>query len=378
MGGQKKELKKGWTTGTCAQAATRAATECLLMGVKREKIKVYLPAGQRIELPVKEYRIVKSEKNEKILKVTCGIQKYSGDDPDITNGVMVYSTVSMTEGETIAIDGGEGIGRVTKEGLDQPVGNAAINTVPRKMIAKEAREVRDLSGYTGGLRIIIEIPGGDDLAKKTFNPRIGIEGGLSILGTSGIVEPMSEQALIDTIEVEIKVKLAAKQEILLAAPGNYGLDFLKEKWQIRSEEAIKCSNYVGDTIDLAARHGAKGLLFAAHIGKFVKVAGGIMNTHSRYADCRMEILSAAALRAGLGGEIARNLLCCNTTEDALQILDEEKRNKVMHILLEKIHESLNMRSGDALKTGAIVFSNTHGMLGMTKYASDLIQTYKQK
>lgn len=378
MGGQKKELKKGWTTGTCAQAATRAAAEFLLMGVKREKIKVYIPTGQRIELPVEEYKTVKSEKNGKLMEVTCGIRKYSGDDPDITNGVMVYSTVSLTEGEDIAIDGGEGIGRVTKPGLDQPVGNAAINTVPRKMITKEAREIREISGYPGGLRIIIKIPGGEDLAKKTFNPRIGIEGGLSILGTSGIVEPMSEQALIDTIEVEIKVKLAAKQEILLAVPGNYGLDFLKEKWQIRSEEAVKCSNYVGDTIDLAAKHGAKGLLFAAHIGKFVKVAGGIMNTHSRYADCRMEILSASALRSGLGEETARKILCCNTTEDALQILDQEKRDKVMDILLQKIHEYLNMRSGDSMKTGAIVFSNTHGMLGMTKYASDLIQTYKQK
>ena len=244
------------------------------------------------------------------------------------------------------------------------------------MIEKEVREVRDISGYTGGLKVVIEIPGGQELAEKTFNPRIGIEGGLSVLGTSGIVEPMSEQALIDTIEVEIKVKLAGKRDIILAAPGNYGLDFLEEKWQIQKEEAVKCSNYVGDTIDLAVKHGAKGLLFISHIGKFVKVAGGIMNTHSRYADCRMEILSAAALRAGLGEAAALSLLGCNTTEDALQMLDGEKREKIIEVLLQKIHTYLNMRSGGEIKTGAIVFSNTFGMLGMTEDALELIEEYK--
>lgn len=373
MGARKRELKKGWTTGTCAQAATRAAAELLLLGIRREKVTVYIPAGQRLELPVAEYRIDQSGGRQ---AVTCGIQKYSGDDPDITNGVIVYSTVSLAAGEDITVDGGEGIGRVTKPGLDQPVGNAAINTVPRKMIEKEAREVREISGYTEGLTVLIEIPEGRALAEKTFNPRIGIEGGLSVLGTSGIVEPMSEQALIDTIEVEIKVKLAEKREIILAAPGNYGLDFLKEKWCIHKEETVKCSNYVGDTIDLAVKHGAKGLLFAAHIGKFVKVAGGVMNTHSRCADCRMEILSAAALRAGLSGDVAGELLCCNTTEDALQRLRAEERSRVMEILLQKIHGYLNQRSGDKVKTGAVLFSSTEGMLGMTEYAPGLIERYK--
>lgn len=376
MSRQKKELKKGWTTGTCAQAASRAAAEYLLTGRKRERIKVWIPAGWSLELPVEECRPVRYDDRGNVNSVRCGIRKYSGDDPDITNGVVIYSTVSMEEGDHIIIDGGEGVGRVTKPGLDQPVGSAAINTVPRKMIEKEVREVRDISGYTGGLKVVIEIPGGQKLAEKTFNPRIGIEGGLSVLGTSGIVEPMSEQALIDTIEVEIKVKLAAKREIILAAPGNYGLDFLEEKWQIQKEEAVKCSNYVGDTIDLAVKHGAKGLLFISHIGKFVKVAGGIMNTHSRYADCRMEILSAAALRAGLGEAAALSLLGCNTTEDALQMLDGEKREKIIEVLMQKIHTYLNMRSGGEIKTGAIVFSNTFGMLGMTEDALELIEEYK--
>lgn len=191
MSRQKKELKKGWTTGTCAQAASRAAAEYLLTGRKREQIKVWIPAGWSLELPVEECRPVRYDDRGNVNSVRCGIRKYSGDDPDITNGVVIYSTVSMEEGDHITIDGGEGVGRVTKPGLDQPVGSAAINAVPRKMIEKEVREVRDISGYTGGLKVVIEIPGGQELAEKTFNPRIGIEGGLSVLGTSGIVEPMS-------------------------------------------------------------------------------------------------------------------------------------------------------------------------------------------
>lgn len=369
-------LKKGWTTGTCAQAATRAAADFLLMGIKREKVRVCLPSGKELELSLEECIPIRFDQDENVLAVRCAIRKYSGDDPDITNNALICSTVSMIKENEIVIDGGEGVGRVTKPGLDQPVGNAAINSVPRKMIEREAREAREMSGYTGGLSVLIEIPEGRALAKKTFNPRLGIEGGLSVLGTSGIVEPMSEQALIDTIEVEIKVKLAAGNDIILASPGNYGLDFLREKWQITKEETVKCSNYVGDTIDLALEHGAKGLLFAAHIGKFVKIAGGIMNTHSRWGDCRMEILSAAALRGGLGEGIALDLLGANTTEEALHMLNGSQKEKLVGALLEKIHGYLNLRSGDAMKTGAIIFYGKDELLGMTEYAPRLLEMYQ--
>ena len=379
MSRQKKELKKGWTTGTCAQAASRAAAEYLLTGRKREQIKVWIPAGWSLELPVEECRPVRYDDRGNVNSVRCGIRKYSGDDPDITNGVVIYSTVSMEEGDHITIDGGEGVGRVTKPGLDQPVGSAAINTVPRKMIEKEVREVRDISGYTGGLKVIIEIPGGQELAEKTFNPRIGIEGGLSVLGTSGIVEPMSEQALIDTIEVEIKVKLAAKREIILAAPGNYGLDFLEEKWQIQKEEAVKCSNYVGETIDMAVDMGVKGILFVAHIGKFVKVAAGIMNTHSHSADARMEVLAANALRVGADGDTARDILNCNTTDEALDILHEKGLlEPAMQEIMERIQFYLDHRSYEQIKLGAVVFNNVYGYLGKTRDAGELIQEIQKQ
>ena len=380
-------LRRGWTTGTCAQAAAAAAAQALLAGsLPREgadwTVTVHLPDGQPFTLSVQSGKIEKRDSQGRPLAVTCKVKKDSGDDPDVTDGVTVCATVSFFSEDRIEIDGGQGIGRVTKPGLSQPVGSAAINPVPRQMIQKELIRLKEAAGWEGGFQVLVEIPGGEKLAQRTFNPRIGIVGGLSVLGTSGIVEPMSEKALIDTIEVEIKVKLAEGRRCLIAAPGNYGLDFLRDRWGILARDTVKCSNYIGETIDLAAEHGAEGLLFVGHIGKLVKIAGGIMNTHSRWGDCRMELLASAALRAGLSGERAAALLGCNTTEDALQILTEKERRKVMDCLLEKIHTYLNIRAQSSaqrdMKTGAVLFSNVYGVLGMTRYGEELLARGREK
>ena len=380
-------LRRGWTTGTCAQAAAAAAAQALLAGsLPREgadwTVTVHLPNGQPFTLPVQSGKIEKRDSQGRPLAVTCKVKKDSGDDPDVTDGVTVCATVSFFSEDRIEIDGGQGVGRVTKPGLAQPVGSAAINPVPRQMIQKELVRLKEAAGWEGGFQVLVEIPGGEQLAQRTFNPRIGIVGGLSVLGTSGIVEPMSEKALIDTIEVEIKVKLAEGRRCLIAAPGNYGLDFLRDRWGILARDTVKCSNYIGETIDLAAEHGAEGLLFVGHIGKLVKIAGGIMNTHSRWGDCRMELLASSALRAGLSGERAAALLCCNTTEDALQILTEKERRKVMDCLLEKIHIYLNIRAQSSaqrdMKTGAVLFSNVYGVLGMTRYGEELLARGREK
>lgn len=380
-------LRRGWTTGTCAQAAAAAAAQALLAGsLPREgadwTVTVHLPDGQPFTLSVQSGKIEKRDSQGRPLAVTCKVKKDSGDDPDVTDGVTVCATVSFFSEDRIEIDGGQGIGRVTKPGLSQPVGSAAINPVPRQMIQKELVRLKEAAGWEGGFQVLVEIPGGEKLAQRTFNPRIGIVGGLSVLGTSGIVEPMSEKALIDTIEVEIKVKLAEGRRCLIAAPGNYGLDFLRDRWGILARDTVKCSNYIGETIDLAAEHGAEGLLFVGHIGKLVKIAGGIMNTHSRWGDCRMELLASSALRAGLSGDRAAALLGCNTTEDALQILTEKERRKVMDCLLEKIHTYLNIRAQSSaqrdMKTGAVLFSNVYGVLGMTRYGEELLARGREK
>lgn len=381
----KKILAKGYTTGTCAQAATKAAMQMLFTGEKVKKVSVELPQGERLQLDITDIR-VEYDGDEKLpVEVSCAVKKDSGDDPDITNGVLVYSKVKKNisqepkeKYDRIHIDGGVGVGRVTKPGLNQPVGEAAINRVPRQMIRKEAEEACEEVGYAGGIDVEISIPEGVRLAKETFNPRLGIKDGISVLGTTGIVNPMSEQALIDTIEVEMKVCLAEKYKYLIIAPGNYGLDFLKEQYSIEENDVVKCSNYIGQTIDMAMEQGCKGVLLVGHIGKLIKVAGGIMNTHSRWADCRMDLFATAALRAGIDGEKAREFLDCVTTDDALKKCSEEERKRIMEQLMIRMEEYLNYRTKGEMEIGAITFSNVYGILGKTDQAEELIRSFVQE
>ena len=379
MAGRRRS-ETGFTTGTCAQAAARAAMICLFSGKEVKEVTVTLPGGKQVSLPVELTRrdTAGALETGQAGSVTCAVRKYSGDDPDITNGILVYATVTAVREKRFTIDGGIGVGRVTKPGLDQPVGAAAINRVPRQMLRQTVQEVCRAYDWSYGIDTVISMPEGVELARRTFNPRLGIEGGLSVLGTTGIVEPMSEKALVDTIQVEINVKRAAGELYLLAAPGNYGLDFLNTQYEIPESRAVKCSNYVGDTIDMARNSGAKGILFVAHIGKFIKVAGGIMNTHSRYADARMEITAGAMLRAGLDPDKARRVLDCITMDDALALLSEEEREKLMREVLERIHAYLNLRAEEGMMAGAIVFSGTYGCLGRTAYADELLEQIQRE
>lgn len=371
-----KKLRRGYTTGTCAQAATKAAVTMLLGNVDVARVTVSLPGKEVLTLEISEIQKEYNESRE-LTAVSCAVKKDSGDDPDITNGILVYSKVRRTR-SGIVLDGGVGVGRVTKPGLDQPVGNAAINRVPRQMILREAQEACELYGYDGGLEVEISIPQGVELAKKTFNPRLGIEGGISVLGTSGIVEPMSEQALLDTIELEMKVKRAAGRDYLIMAPGNYGLDFLREAYGIQDKDVVKCSNYIGQSIDMAAECGFQGMVLAGHIGKLIKVSGGVMNTHSRWADCRMDLLAAAMLRAGLSGDRARAVLDCVTTDDALALLSEEEREVTIAQIMKSIEKYLEYRMAGQMPVGAILYSNVYGILGRTSRADELMKLWEEE
>ena len=362
-----KKMAFGFTTGTCAAAAAQAAARLLLAGEPVDSVSILTPKGIRLQLPIRESR---REGGQAI----CSVVKYAGDDPDVTDGTEVWASVEKTPGNDLEIDGGVGVGRVTKPGLDQPVGNAAINRVPRQMIGETVEEVRKELGYAGGLRIVISIPAGAELAAKTFNPRLGIVGGISVLGTSGIVEPMSEAALVATIAAEVRMRAAEGDRYLLAAPGNYGMDFLRDRRELSPERAVKCSNYVGQTIDLAVENGFQGLLFVSHIGKFVKVAGGIMNTHSREADCRLEILAAHGALAGADGETLRRVLVAATTEDALDVLEAGGvLEPVIRSLLEKIEFYCSHRCYDRIPIGAVLFSSRRGELGRSARAEELAE-----
>lgn len=372
-----RKLRYGYTTGSCAAAAAQAAA-CMLLGEGPvEEIRLTTPKGFVLRLAIEE-----AEK--KGGKVRCGVRKDAGDDPDVTDGIMVYALAEKKKEPGITIDGGIGVGRVTRPGLDQPVGGAAINHVPREMIEQGVRKVMEEKEYDGGIRITIEIPRGAELAEKTFNPRLGIVGGISVLGTSGIVEPMSESALKESIRTELRQKILEGREYLPVSPGNYGREFIREHLDVDLEQAVKCSNYVGDTIAMAKELGAKGILFVAHIGKFIKVSGGMMNTHSRYGDARMELLSAHGIRAGVPAEILRRLLDAVTTEEALAILKENGfLEPVMREMMKRISLYFSRQSEydtvkrDAMEIGAIVFSGTQGELGRTENADGLLEKIRE-
>lgn len=370
------KLRSGYTTGTCAQGATKAAITMLLTGKKVHKVEICLPKGQHKTLEIREISFEYTsdqEKEGRLLSVSCAVKKDSGDDPDITNGILVYSKVTKSKEPGIVIDGGLGIGRVTKAGLDQPVGVAAINRVPRSMIRNEVEEACEAYAYEGGIQVEISIPEGEALAAKTFNPRLGIKGGLSVLGTSGIVEPMSEQAIKDTIRVEMRVKLSeSKTGYLIAAPGNYGLHFLEETYGIKASQVLTCSNYIGETLDMAVELGCKGFVYVGHIGKLVKVSGGIMNTHSKWADCRMELLAAAAIKAGLPLDQLVEILNAVTTDDALAKCSSSQRKLLVHHVMEGVKKHMEYRVAGAFPVGAITFSNVYGILGMTEKAEELM------
>lgn len=355
------KLRCGYTTGSCAAAAAQRAA-AMVLGAEfapGDKIVLHTPKGVRLELSPEDQQSGEGW-------ASCAIRKDGGDDPDVTNGILIYARVSTRSEPGILLDGGEGVGRVTKRGLACPVGEAAINPVPRKMILEQVQRVCEDFDYREGLRVEISVPEGEEVAKRTFNANLGILGGISILGTSGIVEPMSEQALIDTIRVKMSVRKADGAEYLVITPGNYGETFLKTQIALTEIDSVKCSNFIGEALDFAELYGFKGVLLVGHIGKLVKVADGIMNTHSKYGDARMEIMTSHAAEAGASKEVLEQLAECVTTEDAISVLDTAGiREQTLRSILNKLDLHIKERVHHSLEIGAVVFSNQYGFLGET-------------
>lgn len=367
-------MKNGYTTGSCAAAAARAATLMLLSKKKTGKIVITTPAGVIFDADIEDADIKETSKDGHV-SASCAVRKDAGDDPDVTNNMLIYARVLLINDGMgrVETEGGEGIGKVTRPGLDQPVGQYAINSVPRMMIENEVRSVMEEYGYEGSAKVTIYAPEGKDIAAKTFNPRLGIEGGISIIGTSGIVEPMSTKAVIDTIRVELRQKREMGKTIAVVSPGNYGLDFMKDNYGYDLNKATKCSNYIGETIDIAKSLGYSGLLIVGHAGKLIKLAGGIMNTHSKEADCRMELMAASAARSGADAGVIKKILDCVSTDEAYACLIEAHIEKeCFSYIMDRIAYYLDKRA-DGMKIGCIVYSNTYGALGKTEMAEELLE-----
>lgn len=380
-----RQLRCGVTTGTCAAAAAGAAAAMLLEGISADMVSVHTPKGLTVQIPVEsagqgegfsEYFVVKD----------------SGDDPDVTNGTKIYARVERlpegTEGPAAAfqderypglyLDGGPGVGRVTKSGLEQAIGQAAINRVPREMIFSQVEKAIERQETSLRLLITVSAPEGETLAKKTFNPILGIEGGISVLGTSGILEPMSERAIVDTIETQIRQKGKLGEKSLLVTPGNYGQGYVADYLGFPVAESIKCSNYVGETIDLAVSYGMEELLLVGNIGKLVKLAAGIMNTHSKTADGRAEIMAMHTALCGGSREQLEQLISCITTEEMLRLLEEwGLRKSVMDSICRRIGVYVKRRAGEQLKAGVMLFSENYGFLGQTQGTEEVLQSFRR-
>ncbi|MGN0696336.1 MAG: cobalt-precorrin-5B (C(1))-methyltransferase CbiD [Oscillospiraceae bacterium] len=358
-------LRCGYTTGSCAAAAAKAAAQMLLSGEIVSEAVLTTPVGTVLTLEILDIKRTGS-------CVSCAVRKDGGDDPDVTSGLLVYSAVRKIQ-SGIDILGGEGVGRVTKAGLDQPVGEAAINSVPRKMITAAVGDIARKYGYEGGFEVTVSVPRGEDIAAKTFNPRLGIEGGISILGTTGIVEPMSNSAVIGTIRAEENIRRAEGRKSLLLTVGNYSKSFLAEEMPHMPDKSVMCSNFIGDGIDIAMELGFERLLLIGHIGKLCKLGAGIMNTHSSQADGRMEVLVTCGVIAGVSLDVLKMLPDCATVDAALELLDNiGMREKTAAVLMERIEYYLKARTKGIMDIGAVTFSYKYGVIGKTSSADGLI------
>ncbi len=370
-----KKLALGYTTGSCAAGAAKAAAEALLSGQPVRQIRLMTPKGIALTLDIEDMTRTPEQ-------VRCAVRKDAGDDPDITHGILIYADVRKTAAD-ITIDGGEGVGHVTKPGLAQPVGTAAINPGPREQIARAVRDIAQKYGYAGGFSVVISIPEGKKLGARTFNPTLGIVGGLSVLGTSGIVEPMSEQALIDTIHIDMNSRYADGQRELLLCPGNYGEDFARDTLELDIERGVKCSNFIGEALDYAVYRGFSKILLVGHAGKLIKLAAGVFQTHSAYADARQEIFASHAALCGAEVETIRKLMAAVTVDACLDILQASHLDKpVLQSISQKIQSHLVHRvcgkTGKQIGIEYVIFTNQYGILMQSDGAQACIAARREK
>lgn len=360
-----KKLRYGYTTGSCAAAASKAALHMLLSGKGIDEIHIDTPFGWNIGIDIYPVEVNKCES-------VCYVIKDSGDDPDITDGMELYARAEWCKDEAkedgIIIETGKGIGIVTRKGLSVAPGNPAINPVPMKMIREE---VAKLLPKGRSVKVTLWIPKGEELARKTFNPRLGIIGGISIIGTTGIVEPMSEEALKESYAIEINMLVKEGTKTIILTPGNYGLDYIRENG-FDEKKAVRTSNFIGYMLDKCLEYGVENILFIGHAGKMTKIAAGVYQTHSKYGDGRLETIAAYAGICGYGSDILENILSSTTTDEAIGFI-EDKKHEVFNMICQRAAEKCRARVFGDINIETLIFTNEYGFLGKSKNAHKLIK-----
>lgn len=359
-----KKLKNGITTGTCATAATKGALMYLVSGQAVELVELSLPNGQIVEVLIES-----TEVNGE--KITCAVRKDAGDDPDVTNGILICSTVRKNGEQEIRLLGGHGVGQVTKSGLPVPQGQPAINPVPRRMLMEVCESYQE---QVGGVDVTISVPEGERIAKRTLNSKLGILGGISILGTTGIVKPMSEEAFKDSLRVELEMYVKRGHKKLLLVPGNYGEDFCEELYNGQIPfPLIKISNFFGYILEHCERLGVEEIIVVGDLGKLIKVSGGIFHTHSRMADCRMELMTAYGALLGASRELLVKIMEAPTTVAVIELLEGEEGfplKAFYQMIVDKVTERMTSYCHDEVKISTILFSRDKGELGRCMYKGE--------
>ncbi len=358
-------MRKGFTTSTCAAAATLASLYMLIHNKDLDYVTYKVPAGYTILFPLER---VERGKN---YVLSC-IRKDAGDDPDTTDNILVCAKVKFVSSPGCIIKGGEGVGIVEKPGLFQYPGEAAINPSAKKMIEDV---VFSLLPRDRGVEVEIIVPSGSKIAKDTYNPKLGIRNGISIIGTTGMVEPLSDEAWIKTILLEERVKKAENRELLVLVIGNYGMRFAEEKLGIDREDMVKISGYVGDALKGGKNTGFKKILLVGQVGKMIKVSGGIFNVHNKVADGRFEILGFYLYHKGYGRDFVDKVLDMTTVERASELIMEKDKNFFSYIAKKVTEKYLFYLGSDDIEMGSVIYSLNHGFLGMDNEAKVLIEEY---
>lgn len=359
-----RKLRKGFTTGTTATAAAVAATKTLLQQEPQTVIAVTAANGQNAEFEVQDYEFDHQH-------ASVAITKDGGDDQDATDGMLIYATVTLRDDDQITLDGGKGIGRVTQKGLANPPGMAAINPTPRKVITQG---VRDVLGAKRGANIVISAPEGEKVAKLTYNPKLGIVGGISILGTSGIVTPMSEESWKHSISIEMNIHRERGDERLILTPGNYGEDFLTQEMKIPVTQQVQMSNFVGYVLKEAQRLGFKQVLLVGDLGKMIKVSAGIFSTHSKDADARAEVMVANLALLGAPVDLLKQVYNCLTTIAMIDLIDQAGYQAVYQQIVDRIKlrsEKLLAHREPQVAIEAVIFSRGTGLLAATRPLTEI-------
>ena len=357
-----KKLREGFSTGSCMTGGAAAAALWLTTGTCPEVVEVETPIGRTLYLDV-----IPKEKG------VCGIVKDAGDDPDVTNGSEVITKVELLpEDGAITFVGGDGIGTVTEEGLKLPVGEPAINPVPRQMTE---RALRKIIGDLGAV-VTVSIPGGEELAKKTFNPRLGVLGGLSVLGTTGIVRPMSEEAMKDSLLVELDMYARQGHRAILFVLGTTGENALKAQYG-EFHCILQVSNYIGFMIEEAVERGFTDILIGGFVGKLVKVASGTMNTHSHVADGRLETICTHAALHGASRDVIERIYSCVTTKAAMKIVEEEGLTDIWKDMAERASAHCRKTAHGMARVGVVFLDAENRVLAESANVPEVLNTVRR-